>query len=144
MSINSRKLSDGRVVYDVRLRDPSGRQYKRTFRTKQEAEGLIADERSSQGRSTWIDSRQGKVQLGDYAEAWLTTRTGLRPRTRELYDLTLRLHLLAVLGEKELACFDHEQSGAQLVRRTLGEGSGSINLCEGLSVTANNRCYGSR
>jgi integrase len=109
MSINSRKLSDGRVVYDVRLRDPSGRQYKRTFRTKQEAERFIADERSSQGRGTWIDPRQGTVQLGDYAKAWLTTRTGLRPRTRELYDLTLRLHVLPVLGEKELASITSSQ-----------------------------------
>jgi len=34
MSINGRKVAGGKTVYDVRLRDPDGRAYKRTFRAK--------------------------------------------------------------------------------------------------------------
>jgi hypothetical protein len=31
MSIKARTLTSGRTVYDVRLRDPEGKAYKRTF-----------------------------------------------------------------------------------------------------------------
>ena len=50
MSINSRRHADGRTVYDVRLRDPKGRSYKRTFRTKKEAENFAAQERVEQAK----------------------------------------------------------------------------------------------
>lgn len=52
MSINPRRHSDGRTVYDVRLRDPNGRSYKRTFRTKKEAEHFSAKERVERGQGT--------------------------------------------------------------------------------------------
>lgn len=45
MSIDNRKLKNGKTVYDVRLRDPDGRPYKRTFRTKREAETFAASQR---------------------------------------------------------------------------------------------------
>jgi len=103
MSINTRKLADGQVVYDVRRRDPSGRHYKRTFRTKKEAEDFASKERTDQVRGTWVDPRQGRVLLSKYANSWLKTRVGIRPRTRELYELTLRLHVLPALGSKEIS-----------------------------------------
>ena len=37
MSIHARRLAGGKVVYDVRLRTPDGRQYKRSFATKRDA-----------------------------------------------------------------------------------------------------------
>jgi integrase len=103
MSINTRRLASGRIVYDVRLRDPSGRHYKRTFRSKKEAEAFDAGERTSQSTGTWVDPREGKVVLDEYASTWLKTRVGLRPRTRDLYELTLRLHILPTFGRKEIA-----------------------------------------
>jgi hypothetical protein len=38
VSIEPRRLESGRTAYDVRLRTPDGRQYKRSFRTRKEAE----------------------------------------------------------------------------------------------------------
>jgi hypothetical protein len=87
MSINPRRHADGRTVYDVRLRDPMGRNYKRTFRTKRQAENFAANERVEQVRGTWVDPREGRILLAQYATAWLGSRTSLRTRTRELYGL---------------------------------------------------------
>jgi hypothetical protein len=43
MSIEARyRKRDGRAVYEVRLRDPSGREYSRTFLTKRAAEAYQA------------------------------------------------------------------------------------------------------
>jgi len=98
MSINSRRLADGRTVYDVRLRDPLGRHYKRTFRTKQEAKDFASKERSEQHQGTWIDPNQGKVDLTQYAGTWLKSRVNLRARTRELYEGQLRRYIVPSLG----------------------------------------------
>ncbi len=102
MSINSRRLADGRTVYDVRLRDPSGRTYKRTLPTKREAQDFAAKERVDQRQGTWVDPRQGKVQFSEYAATWLNDRTSIKGRTRDLYELELRRYILPTLGEFEM------------------------------------------
>ena len=59
MSINPRRVAGGKVVYDVRLRTPDGRQYKRTFRTKREAELFEASDRTERNRGGWVDPSAG-------------------------------------------------------------------------------------
>ncbi len=84
-----------------------GRSYKRTFRTKKEAEDFAANERVEQGRGIWIDPRQGKVNLTEYATSWLKSRVNIRIRTRELYEGELRLHILPALGDIEIAAISN-------------------------------------
>jgi len=103
MSIHTRRLSNGRIIYDVRLRDPLGRQYKRTFRTKKDAEDFAALERSEQRQGTWVDPRSGKVGLAAYSSTWLKSRVNLRIRTRELYEGQLRRYVLPSLGKFEIS-----------------------------------------
>jgi hypothetical protein len=83
--------------YDVRFRDPTGRQRKKSFRTKKEAERFAASAVASMWSGQWVDPAAGRVTLGDYAATWMSSRQ-LRPRTRELYDSQLRLHILPHLG----------------------------------------------
>lgn len=109
MSVHSRRLADGRVVYDVRLRGPSGRQYKRTFRTKAEAVNFAAEERSARTKGTWVDPLEGKVRLDISATSWLRTRVGLRPRTVDLYEVTLRRLVLPELGKNEIGDISSSQ-----------------------------------
>jgi len=45
----------------------------------------------------------GQVPLATYAWKWLDERPGLRPRTCELYESELRLHILPALGSIEVA-----------------------------------------
>ena len=53
-------------------------------------------------RGRWIDPNAGRVPLDTFAMTWLRDRP-LRPRTRELYEGLLRLHILPTLGAIELA-----------------------------------------
>ena len=103
MSIDSRRLASGRTVYDVRLRDPTGRAYKRTFRTKKDAEAFESTQLADRRRGGWVDPRKGKITLAEYVASWMAQRHDLRPRTRELYEGLLRLHVIPALGPLELS-----------------------------------------
>lgn len=70
-----------------------------TFRTKRDAEAYLATVRTDMERGTWIDPRGGQITLRAYATRWLDQRPDLRPRTVELYEGQLRLHILPALGE---------------------------------------------
>lgn len=50
-----------------------------------------------------MDPDAGRVTLAEYAWQWLKQRVNLRPRTRELYESELRLHILPALGTFELS-----------------------------------------
>ncbi len=102
MSIDRRKTAQG-SVYDVRLRAPDGRAYKRTFRTKREAETFQAQQRADRSRGGWVDPGAGSITFSDFAASWLHNRVNLRSRTRELYEGLLRVHLLPRLGPVQLS-----------------------------------------
>ena len=65
-----------------------------TFKTKAEATRWLATVEADRSRGAWVDPRAGKVQLGEYAWAWLQGKARIAPRTREIYELQLRLHVL--------------------------------------------------
>lgn len=102
MSVHTKKLAGGRTAYEVKLRDPVGRQYSRTFRTRKEAEAFQTRERSSRLTGSWIDPRGGEVHFGAFADQWLRNRVGLRPRTQDLYSYLLRHHLLPTFKDLPL------------------------------------------
>lgn len=103
MSIHTRRRRDGRIVYDVRMRDPLGRAYKRTFATRKMAQDYEAAERVSRREGSWIDPHEGKARLSEYSTTWLASRPNLRIRTQELYEMQLRIHILPSLGDFEIA-----------------------------------------
>jgi hypothetical protein len=74
-----------------------------TFRTKRDAEAFLSTVRADMERGVWVDTRAGKITLRAYATRWLEQRPDLRPRTVELYEGELRIHILPGLGELELA-----------------------------------------
>lgn len=102
MSIHDRNTASGRR-YDVRLRDPSGRMYARSFRTKKEAELFEANEHVERAKGAWVDPRQGTILLKEWSVAWLEQRPNLRSRTRETYQGLLDRHILPYLGKVELS-----------------------------------------
>lgn len=101
MSIEPYATRSGERRYLVRLRDASGKVYSRTFRTKKEAVTFESREKADRSRGRWVDPRSGAVTLRDFA-AIRMLRPDLRPRTRELYEGLLRLHILPTLGDVEL------------------------------------------
>ena len=73
-----------------------------TFRTKREADAFLASVRSDIERGSWVDPAAGKVTFREFSTRWLAERPQLRPRTRELYEGQLRLHILPTFGDLEL------------------------------------------
>ncbi len=100
--INVRKVKNGKR-YDVRLRDPSGRLYTKSFSSKRDAETYEAKMLVEKTVGTWMDPRLGRVKLSEWSSKWMEQRVDLRPRTRELYSGLLSHHILPQLGRVELS-----------------------------------------
>ncbi|MGI9031941.1 MAG: tyrosine-type recombinase/integrase [Ilumatobacteraceae bacterium] len=98
---NARKLPSGRWQARYQIKGV-WRTAPETFRTKGLADSWLAATRTDLERGNWIDPEAGKVPLADYATTWLQHKPDIRPRTRELYEDQLRLHLLPTLGAIEL------------------------------------------
>jgi integrase len=96
-----RRLPSGRYQARYRL-DADEFAAPHTFRTKRDAESFLAGVRADVERGTWVDPEAGRITLAEYAWRWLDQRPDLRPRSRELYESELRLHILPPLGEMEL------------------------------------------
>jgi integrase len=103
VSIRARKLSTGRVVYDVRLRDPAGRVYTRTFRTKREAETYQAREVADRSRGVWLNPTHATIPFSEIAGRWLTANPGKRPSAWARDEVVVRLHLLPALSHRPIA-----------------------------------------
>ena len=97
-----RKLPSGR--YQARYRvDGKLVGAPSTFRTKRDAEAYLSTVRADMERGTWVNPAAGRVTLREYSTRWLEQRPDLRPRTVELYESELWLHILPVLGAVEVA-----------------------------------------
>jgi integrase len=101
MSITRRSTTNG-VVYDVRLRTPEGKQYKRTFRTRHDADAFRAQQIADRARGTWLDPRGREVTFGDWAREWLKRDPSKRPSSLARDESILRNHLLPTLESRPL------------------------------------------
>lgn len=73
-----------------------GRKYSpgRSFATKADASAWLAAEHADRARGAWRDPDHARVPLSAYALDWLEARPELSPRTRDLYERTLRVWIL--------------------------------------------------
>jgi integrase len=101
--IDKRTTRSGETRYEVRVRGTDGKERSRTFRTKKEAERHERAHHAAIDSGVWIDPRAGRVTLAAWATEWQRTVVHLRPKTRKIYDVNLRNHILPVLGDYELA-----------------------------------------
>jgi integrase len=94
---NLRKLPSGR--YQARYLGPDGieRSAPQTFATERQAGQWLTVIESEIIRGEWAPPEAGEVELGEYAQRWVAERK-LAPRTRELYEDLLRLHIAPRLG----------------------------------------------
>jgi integrase len=102
MSVHVRFTQDGDRRYDVRLRDPSGRGYTRTFRTRREAEAFERKELVDQARGAWLDPRRAETPLREVAGHWLESNPAKRPNTLAKDESALRVQILPAIGDREL------------------------------------------
>ena len=83
-----------------------------SFTTRTEAERAFAAAVGEQAKGTFVSPRSGRLLFKDYAADWLAHRPGLRPRTFELYESQIRVHLVPAFGKCPLAAIT-----APVVRR---------------------------
>lgn len=130
--VAKRTTAKGEKRYDVRHKGPDGRWRTKTFARRADADRYLATAVADVLRGGWVDPKAGQVTLATYAKGWLVGRPNLRPRTRELYESDLRLHVLPTLGAIELG---------RLTPSTVREWHASLCAGGSLGSSAVARCY---
>jgi len=85
-------------VYDVRLRDPAGHVYTRTFRTRREAERFESTEKAARVQGAWIDPRRASNRLEDVAREWLASNPAKKGSTLARDTSIVENHIVPALG----------------------------------------------
>lgn len=100
----SKRAVGGQPRYDVNYREPDGRQRRRTFRRKIDADKFAASVETDKWRGVYIDPDAGQVLFKNYAEQWIKDQYGPDQRTtRDMVELRMRLHVFPTLGRLRLA-----------------------------------------
>lgn len=102
MSIEVRQTTKG-LRYDVRMRTPDGRPYKRSFRTRKEAETFEAREIADRSRGGWVDPRRSSMTVAAWAAEWMVSNPAKRPSSLARDEVILRLHITPAIGKRPLA-----------------------------------------
>ncbi len=74
-----------------------------SYVTRAEAERALAGAVADQTKGVFVNPRTGRVTFAVYSQDWLAHRPGLRPKTAELYESQLRVHLVPTFGRMPLA-----------------------------------------
>ena len=104
--IQKRQTNNG-VRWDVRYRDDSNRQRKRSFARKVDAQHFTNTVETDLLRGDWIDPRRGQELFGDWAGKWLTTIGDKKPKTRESYESIVNKHLVPRFARVPLGAIDY-------------------------------------
>lgn len=101
-----RKLPSGR--HQASYLGPDGRRHAapHTFDSATAADQWLVQVETTILRREWFDLERAKVQLRDYAAAWIDQRPGLRPSTRALYRRLLRRYISPTIGGADLSAID--------------------------------------
>jgi hypothetical protein len=96
-----RRRRSGR--WQARYQGPDGltRSAPRTFDSKRSAEQWLTLMEGRILRGEWQSPEQSKMMFGGYATHWVVDRR-LEPRSRELYAMLLRLHIMPWFGDLAL------------------------------------------
>ena len=88
----------GEARWQARYRDPAGRERSKRFDRKLDAQRWLDDVTASLTIGTYVDPRDGRILVTDYAREWESSLVNAIGSAR-IVDNALRLHLLPVIGE---------------------------------------------
>lgn len=90
------------ATWQVRYRDPTGRQRSRNFKKRVDAERWAATVEADKARGHWVDPALAKTSSGDWLRQWQASRLNLRRSTRARDEATLRNHIVPVFGHRPI------------------------------------------
>lgn len=88
--------------WQVRYRDPDGKQCKENFAKFTQADARAAEIKNELDKGEYVDRATRRQTLRDYAEEWRTSATH-RERTESNVERALRLHVYPLLGSRQMA-----------------------------------------
>jgi integrase len=98
-----RKLPSGRYQARYLGLDGVDRPAPQTFERRADADRWLASMEGDMLRGDWSAPEPSQVRLAVYGAAWIRERPGLRPKTAQLYEGLLRLHIAPGLGRLSVA-----------------------------------------
>jgi integrase len=111
-----------RPGHQVRWRDESRRQRKKTFRRKADADRYRAEVEHSLNVGTYVDPAAGRTTFREYAERWRAIQP-YRPNTATRVRSQLHRHVYPVLGDRPLAAIRQSELQAFVAGLPLAPGS---------------------
>ena len=103
MSIHVNRGKFGNT-YRVKLRDPDGKQFTKTFKSRRQAEAWQVEQKHKLSKNTWSDPKSGQMTVRELAAQWREIKIpNKRQRTRERDDSILERHILPYLGSRTIA-----------------------------------------
>jgi integrase len=101
-TIRKRRRSK-RDVWLVDYLDGAGVRHRLTAKTREQAEGLLAEKITESRQAQPVDSTDRNITLAEYGARWLAAAASeLKPRTVASYDQLFRLHIEPTLGALKL------------------------------------------
>ena len=91
MAAVTRDPRDGRWL--ARWRDPTGRQRKKSFARKVDAQRWLDQMQAASHRGQFIDPVAAKLKIGEFALIWLDGMGHLKPSTAARYASIVRVHV---------------------------------------------------
>lgn len=92
--------------WQVRYRDPTGKERARSFVRRADAERFAVTVEADKLRGEWSDPRLSKTNVEEWSQRWLRTKSHLKPKTLVGYESNLRAHVLPAFGAHELRRVD--------------------------------------
>ena len=110
--------------WQVRWRDDRNIQRRKAFAKKAEAERFASQIEHEINTGSYRDPRAGQIPFDEYARVWLQSQVQLRASTYQLYEGTVRNHLVPFLGSMPLnritAATGRELLATDMPERTKG------------------------
>jgi integrase len=112
MASVEKRIRDGKVTWQARWRDPDGRQRKRTFPRKTDAERYLTGVDHSMLVGSYVDPAQSKLTVQQWSVAWRAGQLHLKESTKARYRGLLDNHVLPRWGSVPLAKIGHADVAA--------------------------------
>jgi integrase len=107
MASVEKRLRGGHTTYLVRWRDPAGKQCKRSFPRKVDAERHRAAVEVEIDRGVYVDPARSRMTVGEWAADWMKGRSHLKPKTLDSYSSLLRTRVLPTWATVPLVRVTH-------------------------------------